>query len=203
MDPRYFADYLKEFKRTGTLSVSSAMLVCHDDGVSEDEVTSDTAMGAEPNTYMGLQARPATPSYPEGRPERRSEAALTLPLEHIPLRLVFPITKRPGTAFDHISVGRTPNMDVVVPLSQISKFHAYFGRDTAGGFTLADAGSKNGTWIGRRRLAVRVPESVRDGDRVRIGASVFTFLTSEAFTQLLKKHARHWVEPMPSNGSRR
>jgi hypothetical protein len=215
MSARYFADYVKEFKRAGALSLESPALVCHDDGhdAAPPSSVGDTAMGVEPGgfSFAGegaatelppTQARPAVaPMRPSlvdprfgPRVTRSSAQGGSVPLEQDPLRLVFPIIKRVGTAFDHISIGRTASMDVVLPLLQVSKFHAYFTRDTAGAYTLADAGSKNGTWIGTRRLPVRTPEPVRDGDRIRLGMYMFTFLTQAGFLELVKTRAVHWVE---------
>jgi pSer/pThr/pTyr-binding forkhead associated (FHA) protein len=152
-----------------------------------------------PPTQVRHPSSPMRPSLVDPRfgprvVARPNAGAGTTPLEQDPLRLVFPILKRPGTAFDHISVGRTASMDVVLPLLQVSKFHAYFTRDAAGTYTLADAGSKNGTWIGARRLPVRTPETVRDGDRIRLGMYTFTFLTQAGFLDLVKSRAVHWVE---------
>src|SRR5262245_12463288 len=37
------------------------------------------------------------------------------------------LNKRPGAPFpERVTVGRTRNMDVCLPLAQVSKFHAYF-----------------------------------------------------------------------------
>jgi hypothetical protein len=215
MSARYFADYVKEFKRAGALTLETPALVCHDDGqdVSSPSSVGETAMGVEPSgvsfvtetfapdlsptstRQQGTAQRPSMLDPRFGpRIARPSPHGASLPLEQDPLRLVFPIIKRPGTAFDHISIGRTASMDVVLPLLQVSKFHAYFTRDAAGAYTLADAGSKNGTWIGTRRLTVRVPEPVRDGDRIRLGMYMFTFLTQAGFVELVKSRAAHWVE---------
>lgn len=214
MSARYFADYVKEFKRAGALTLDTPALVCHDDGQDHalPSTVADTAMGVEPSNFSfaveshatelpPTQARPAAPLRPSlvdprfgPRVARTSAAGGSLPLEQDPLRLVFPIVKRPGTAFDHISIGRTASMDVVLPLLQVSKFHAYFTRDAAGSYTLADAGSKNGTWIGTRRLPVRTPEPVRDGDRIRLGMYMFTFLTQAGFFELVKSRAVNWVD---------
>lgn len=68
-----------------------------------------------------------------------------------------------------ITVGRTTNNDITLPSPQISKFHAYF-RLTAGRLELADAGSRNGTWVGVQRLAPKAPPvPVKSGDRIRFG----------------------------------
>jgi hypothetical protein len=210
MSARYFADYVKEFKRTGALALDAPALVCHDDGQDvAAQANSDTGMGAEPNpspwfeSPSKLHSRLAEPGGPglalsdprrSQRGPRASMQASSALVEQDPLRLVFPISKRAGTSFDHISIGRTANMDVVLPLLQVSKFHAYFTRDANGAFTLADAGSKNGTWIGARRLTVRTPEPVHDGDRIRLGMYAFTFLTQSGFADLVKERAQQWVD---------
>jgi pSer/pThr/pTyr-binding forkhead associated (FHA) protein len=210
MSARYFADYVREFKRTGALSLDTPALVCHDDGQDvAPQGNADTGMGVEPSRasspwFEALSSRPSEPNSGPGpslsdplkapRGSRPSLQVSSTPPEQDPLRLVFPISKRAGTSFDHISIGRTSNMDVVLPLLQVSKFHAYFTRDAAGAFTLADAGSKNGTWIGARRLTVRTPEPVHDGDRIRLGMYTFTFLTQAGFVDLVKERALHWVE---------
>jgi len=214
MSARYFADYVKEFKRAGTLTLDTPALVCHDDGqdAALPSTIGDTAMGVEPSAFAAeayATELPPTQTRQAGAPmrpslvdprfgprvvARPSSSGGSTPLEQDPLRLVFPILKRAGTAFDHISIGRTASMDVVLPLLQVSKFHAYFTRDASGSYTLADAGSKNGTWIGTRRLPVRTPEPVRDGDRIRLGMYTFTFLTQTGFVELVKSRAVHWVE---------
>ncbi len=53
-----------------------------------------------------------------------------------------------------IAVGRTGNNDVVIPDPTVSKFHAFFKVDD-GRFALADAGSRNGTFVAGERLPVR------------------------------------------------
>jgi hypothetical protein len=198
MTARYFAEYVNDLKTSGTLSIETAALVCHGEAELEAERTFDTAMGGElyrPSLPSSIRA----PSLSSGSSmpqvsflDVRAKAKPSLASgvgENDPLRLVFPLVKRPGTAFDHISVGRTDSVDVVLPLLQVSKFHAYFSRDTAGQFTLADAGSKNGTWIGARRLGIRSPEAVRDGARIRLGPYVFTFLTRAGFLGLVTERA--------------
>lgn len=199
MSARYFADYVVEFRSSGALSIDSPALVCHSDGEIESERTFDTAMGSqasrpslvsvERGTDMGLRLAAASAR------SLRAPSSSTPSLRDLdPLRLVFPVCKRPGNAFDHISVGRTPNMDVVLPLLQVSKFHAYFTRDPSGQFTLADAGSKNGTWINARRVGVRSPESVHDGDSIRLGAYRFTFFTQAGLLRMVKSRSAQGVQ---------
>jgi hypothetical protein len=73
-----------------------------------------------------------------------------------------------------ITVGRTANNDLVVPDVSVSKFHAFF-KVTPKGFELADAGSKNGTWVAGKELAPRGEAlPVKLGDRLRFGRIEFT-----------------------------
>src|SRR5690242_2597304 len=62
-----------------------------------------------------------------------------------------------------ITVGRTQNNDIVVPDTAISKFHAFFRLDGKS-VELADAGSRNGTFVDNRRLAPKQPVRLKAGD---------------------------------------
>ncbi len=58
---------------------------------------------------------------------------------------MFPLAKKPGASFaDRITIGRTPNNDVVIDDSSVSRFHAYVRR-AGDAWSVADAGSKNGS----------------------------------------------------------
>jgi len=67
-----------------------------------------------------------------------------------------------------IVVGRNPECDISLPDQSISKVHAHFARDNDR-FTLADAGSLNGTQLNGRRLPPRQRAPVAAGDRVDFG----------------------------------
>ena len=79
--------------------------------------------------------------------------------------LVLPLKKVQSTFPSMITVGRTDNNDLVVPDEQISKFHAFF-RLVGDRVELSDAGSRNGTFVGTRRLESRgasAPLRANDG----------------------------------------
>src|SRR3712207_3012192 len=62
--------------------------------------------------------------------------------------IVFPVVKNQENAFGRgITVGRTGNNDVVLDDGTVSRFHAWFQRETDGRYTLTDAGSKNGSFV--------------------------------------------------------
>lgn len=59
-----------------------------------------------------------------------------------------------------ITVGRAGNNDIILPYDSVSKFHAYFTQNPDGTWTLTDAKSMNGTFLGERRLAPEVREKL-------------------------------------------
>jgi pSer/pThr/pTyr-binding forkhead associated (FHA) protein len=98
--------------------------------------------------------------------------------------LVLPIRKRQNNFPSMITVGRTENNDLALPDITVSRFHAFF-RHTAGSqggdrserLELADAGSRNGTWLAGRRLPGKGPlQVVTPGDVVRFGNLSFIVL---------------------------
>jgi hypothetical protein len=101
--------------------------------------------------------------------------------------LVLPLSKVQPTFPSMITVGRTENNDLVVPDEQISKFHAYF-RLVGGAVELADAGSRNGTFVAGHRLAPKsesAPLSLRD--RFSLGALEFQLFDARGCWEWLRQ----------------
>lgn len=75
---------------------------------------------------------------------------------------------------DTTSAGRHPDSDIFLDDVTVSRRHAEFTR-TAEGFSVADSGSLNGTYVNRDRI-----DSVRlsDGDEVQIGKFRLVFFSS-------------------------
>jgi hypothetical protein len=71
---------------------------------------------------------------------------------------------------DRISVGRARNRDIVLRHPSVSKFHAWFERDAAGTYYVADAGSKNGTRINKDETSRRELTKLKPTDVVRFGS---------------------------------
>jgi len=102
---------------------------------------------------------------------------------------VFRIAKRAGGVFrDRIGVGRAPNADVCIPLRHVSKYHAYFTA-AENGWTLTDAGSKNGTEVSGRPLDPKATARLEDGSEVRLGPYRFRFYGPDAFALLVARRA--------------
>lgn len=90
---------------------------------------------------------------------------------------LYPLAKKPGASFpDRITIGRTANNDVEIADPSVSRLHAYVrhGRGSLS-WQLADAGSKNGTWLAELRLEPRREAELAPGAQLRLGDVVLTF----------------------------
>jgi pSer/pThr/pTyr-binding forkhead associated (FHA) protein len=103
---------------------------------------------------------------------------------------LYPLAKKPGASFrDRITIGRTNNNDVVISDPSVSRLHAYVRQ--ADGWLIADAGSKNGSWLGHAALEPRRETALPPGAVVRFGDVRMTFFRSEDLFDLLGgDHAR-------------
>ena len=91
---------------------------------------------------------------------------------------VYPLAKKPGASFaDMITVGRTPNNDIVLRDVTVSRFHAYF-RQRGDKWIVADAGSKNGSELEGVPLEARKERELASGVAIRIGDFELTFYSS-------------------------
>ena len=99
---------------------------------------------------------------------------------------VYPLIKKPGASFaDMITIGRTPNNDVVLRDVTVSRFHAYF-RQRADKWLMADAGSRNGSALEGAALEPRREREVTTGAAVRIGDFELTFFTAAQLFEVLQ-----------------
>ena len=67
-----------------------------------------------------------------------------------------------------ITVGRAPNNDVCLPLSSVSKLHAYFQEQGKKWF-VKDQSSSNGTFLNGQKLSKEKPAEIQDGAHVAFG----------------------------------
>ena len=73
----------------------------------------------------------------------------------------------------NVSFGRTADNTVVLPDERVSRRHALIHPQGADGYWLVDLGSRNGTYVNRRRIDSAVLE---EDDEVQIGKYRLTFL---------------------------
>jgi hypothetical protein len=98
---------------------------------------------------------------------------------------LFPLTKKAGASFpDRITIGRTSNNDITLAEASVSRFHAYVRRD-GDRWVVADAGSKNGSWLGGKALERRKERPLPSRAELRLGDVDLTFYVAEdLFTAL-------------------
>ena len=77
---------------------------------------------------------------------------------------------------DQVNAGRHPDSDIFLDDVTVSRRHAEFQRDGES-FTVADAGSLNGTYVNRDRID-RV--QLNDGDEVQIGKYRLVFFSGHS-----------------------
>jgi hypothetical protein len=98
---------------------------------------------------------------------------------------VYPLIKKPAAAFPElITIGRTVNNDVVLANHSISRLHLYVThRDEQ--WWIADAGSKNGSWLAGQKLHPRREMKLTPTSHVRVGELFLTFhLANDAYEVL-------------------
>ena len=97
---------------------------------------------------------------------------------------LYPIAKKPGASFpDRITIGRTTNNDVVISDPSVSRLHAYVRQ--ANGWVVADAGSKNGSWLDDVALEPRRETAMPPGAMIRFGDVLLAFYRSEDLFELM------------------
>jgi hypothetical protein len=87
---------------------------------------------------------------------------------------------------DGVTIGRTQNNDVVVPLASVSKFHAWLTQKD-GAFYAHDARSRFGTFIGAEAVPSDSDEGalLASGAVLRLGEVPLTFYDAERFHQFI------------------
>jgi pSer/pThr/pTyr-binding forkhead associated (FHA) protein len=101
-------------------------------------------------------------------------------------REIFFVEKRANALFSgHISVGRTPNVDICIARTGISKFHAYFSVEHEK-YQLTDKDSTNGTFVAGTRLTSGLSTAVTDDTEVRFATHTFRFMLPDRLFDLLQ-----------------
>jgi DNA-binding winged helix-turn-helix (wHTH) protein len=102
-------------------------------------------------------------AFSDGAPARADEDGV--------LRLVWGLREVPLAEGENL-LGRDPGAAVAIDDATVSRHHARIVIH-AGSAALEDLGSKNGTWLGGRRIASS--ERLTDGDEIRVGPAAMIF----------------------------
>ena len=123
----------------------------------------------------GLAKRPEARYASAGALAQALEAALqgkeVAEIEHLPrsLKLVLPNGLEYALTPGRLTLGRSPENDVVVRDDKISRQHAEI-RAAPHGSAIVDLNSANGTFVDGQRLAPHRPQTLRAGMSVQLGA---------------------------------
>jgi DNA-binding winged helix-turn-helix (wHTH) protein len=84
-------------------------------------------------------------------------------------------------------LGRSPELGGVVDSASVSRRHARI-RVSGSGATIEDLASKNGTFVGGRRI--RAPTALTEGDEIRLGTVKLIFRSAEGASTLTVSGSR-------------
>jgi len=99
---------------------------------------------------------------------------------------VYPVRRRGHAGATRVTVGRTPNNDIVIGDVSLSKSHAAFQATIQGNFALIDLDSRNGTAIADKPLASDRPYRVPFGKTLRFGRVRVTYMEAAQFVDFVK-----------------
>lgn len=104
---------------------------------------------------------------------------------------ILPVVKRADNPFpERLTVGRTPNCDIVLRLPFISKVHAHIICDENGKLSIQDNKSSQSTFHNHRKLAPGdAPRPLAVGDFVGFGTIEFEFVDAGRLYDVLRAEA--------------
>jgi hypothetical protein len=106
-----------------------------------------------------------------------------------PFAQVQPVRQKEERKDARVTLGRTPENDVVIDDASVSRLHAWLEWKSRGGWHIADAGSRNGTVLNSQRLSGK--KLMMLGTRATLGFGDVSaqFLCPEDFLEFL--HSYH------------
>ena len=99
---------------------------------------------------------------------------------------MWPLRRQPGSAHQHIAVGRAAENDVVIPEHSISGNHCIFASEL-NSLAIEDLGSLNGTMVGDIRIEPRTRVRLVSGEVITLGRYQFSFFTGQEFLNYLRE----------------
>jgi hypothetical protein len=162
------------------------------------QMTRDAFAKGHPYPFLLWQHAPAdeTPEWSFKTQTTSSGRASIARLIHEGLELApevsrheaFPVFKTQNNPWkDRISVGRARNNDIVLLDNSVSKLHGHFNFE-ARTWTVADAGSRNGTRLNQAPLGNGEVLVIKNGDTVTFGRVDTLFVDAEGLYDFLSKH---------------
>jgi hypothetical protein len=136
----------------------------------------DSELDWRTRTRKGMYNKPGGPDAPGSKKD---------PLSKITFAPLVKSNRNPFAGM--ITVGRTPNNDVCLTFSSVSKLHAYFQQEK-GNWFIRDSMSSFGTFVNGERVLPDTAVPVQDGTIIGFGPETeCQFLTSRSLHGYLKK----------------
>jgi hypothetical protein len=118
----------------------------------------------------------------------RSQSEQSRPTAGSPV--VFEVVKNATNAMPSaVTVGRTPNNDLVIEDNSVSRFHCYVVPGPGRVLSIVDADSSQGTWLNGLKLAPKVPAALHDRDVLKVAEVTLTFYEPPSFVDYLDRLA--------------
>jgi hypothetical protein len=112
--------------------------------------------------------------------EHEVEAAGPVASQLIRGLVILPESPRAGEHYlldqDEVLIGRNPDAEVFLDDRSVSRSHVSLVREEDGGYRVDDLGSRNGTFVNRRRIE---SHRLEDGDEIQIGVYALGYLERE------------------------
>jgi|SRR5579883_294906 len=121
------------------------------------------------------------------------------PLAITPSSTVFFLEKSDRNVFGSmITLGRSTNNDVVIPLGTVSKMHAYFTKATGPVWRITDQHSANGTFVSGLKLPNGQATDLKGGDQIGFGSEAqCRFLLPHGIFKVIEAYRPHVVRDDP------
>jgi pSer/pThr/pTyr-binding forkhead associated (FHA) protein len=132
--------------------------------------------------WESVPALPASVTHTEGLTQtgRRPQARSMEPL-------VFEVRPRPRAGTSEVTVGRSPECDIVLSEPTVSRMHARFRQEPhTGMWSVTDVGSHNGTFQDGVLIVPGRPATLFARTSLRLGGVELVFLQACAFEQYVR-----------------
>jgi hypothetical protein len=118
----------------------------------------------------------------------RSHGAATRPTATSPV--VYEVVKNATNAMPSaVTLGRTPNNDLVIEDNSVSRFHCYIVTGPGRVLSVVDADSSQGTWLNGTRLEPKAPTPLHDREVLKVAEVTLTYYEPPSFVDYLDRLA--------------
>lgn len=131
---------------------------------------------------------------PKGRRTHEVDATSTIAVLQSLMDRVWRVEKRPHDNNRWITLGQDHDNDIVIAEYSLSSRHCAFAWDDDK-FALADLDSLNGTYVQGKRMPVRQPMLIHDGQKLTLGRLQLVFFSPEGFFRRVMAKSERYAPP--------